>query len=427
MTFYTGLTILTELFMLAMSIHVLRYSGFTGGQKAWFLLTFGTIMLCSAAEYAVHCGVYDPKFALPLTVVTVLQFSAAPMLGILFSGALGLSRMWKVALIFLGLNLTVEALAVPFGWVFYFDQSGYSRGAYFIIYEIFYFVSLLYLAVNMVRVGRRFRHRDTVTIAMILVVLAAGIVPMTLFQIHITYMAIAISASLCYIYYNDLIQQDIQLELVTNQERMSRLQERIISGLANLIENRDTETGEHVVRTSRYVRALSEFAREDGVYSNQLSDHFIALMHRVAPLHDVGKIVVPDEILKKPGRLTEPEFDQIKRHASEGGRVIHEVLGGVADDEYLSVASEIAACHHERWDGRGYPNGLSGEEIPLSARIMAVADVFDALVSKRCYKAPMSPEEALGVMLEEAGTHFDPNLIRVLTDHRDEWIDLSRE
>ena len=427
MTFYTGLTILTELFMLAMSIHVLRYSGFTGSQKAWFLLTFDTIMLCAAAEYAVHCGAYDPKFALPLTVLTVLQFSAAPMLGILFSGALGLPRMGKVALIYLALNLAVEAVAAPFGWVFYFDQAGYSRGPFFVIYEVFYFISLLYLMINMIRTGRRFRHRDTITIGMVLMVLVAGIIPMTLIRIHITYLAIAISASLCYIYYNDLTQQDIQLALVANREKMSRLQEHIISGLANLIENRDLETGEHVARTSRYVRALSEYARADHVYADRLDDHFIDLIYRIAPLHDVGKIVVPDEILKKPGRLTDPEFEQIKRHASEGGRVIREVLEGVADDEYLALASEIAACHHERWDGRGYPHGLSGEEIPLSARIMAVADVFDALISERCYKKAMSPEEAFGIMREEAGTHFDPGLIRVLIDHRDEWIGMSRE
>ena len=424
MTFYTGLTILTELFMLAMSIHVLRYSGFTGRQKAWFLLTFGTVMLCAGAEYAVHCGAYDPKFAPVLTIVTALQFATAPMLGILFSGALGLPRMRKVALIYLGLNLVVEGIAAPFGWVFFFDQSGYNRGTYFIIYEVFYFISLLYLMINMIRVGRRFRHRDTITIGMILVVLAAGLVPMTLFQIHITYLAIAISASLCYIYYNDLIQQDIQLALVANQEKMSRMQEHIISSLANLIENRDMETGEHVARTSGYVRALSEFARADGFYADQLTDHFIDQLYRVAPLHDVGKIVVPDDILKKCGSLTESEFSQIKRHASEGGRVIREVLGGVAEDEYLALASDIAASHHERWDGKGYPNGLSGEAIPLSARIMAIADVYDAMISERCYKKALSTEEAFRIMGEEAGTCFDPLLIRALLDHRKEWIDM---
>jgi HD-GYP domain-containing protein (c-di-GMP phosphodiesterase class II) len=425
MTLYTGITLLSELFMLAMTIHVMRYSGITRTQKIWFLLTFVTVMLCAAAEYAVHCGVYDPKFAVPLTVLTVLQFSAAPLLGILFSGALGLPGQRKVTIPFLILNLLVETVAAPFGWVFYFNAEGYFRGELFILYEVLYFFSLVYLVVSMVRVGRRFRQRDRGTIVMILVVLVAGIIPMTLYKLNITYMAVAIGASLCYIYYNDLTQQDIQAELVANQEKMTQLQEHIISGLANLIERRDMETGEHVARTSSYVKALSEYAREDGVYAGQLDDHFISLMYRVAPLHDVGKIAVPDRILRKPGKLTEEEFEQMKRHASEGGRVVREVLSGVADDEYLAFASDVATCHHERWDGSGYPSGLAGESIPLSARIMSIADVFDALVSERCYKKAMPPEMAFEIIAQEAGTKYDPHLARVFLAHKDRFIDLS--
>ncbi len=422
MTFYAGIAILTELFMLAMSIHVIRYSGISKKQKAWFLLTFLTVMFCTAAEFAVHGAAYDLKYRNVLTVVTVLQFSAAPLLGLLFSGALGLPKQRTFAIVYFCLNLLVETVAAPSGRVFFFDHQGYHRGEYFIIYGAFYFFSLLYLVFSMIRVGKRFRHRDVGTIGMILVVLAAGIIPMTVFKINITYMAIAFGASLSYIYYNDLIQQDIQAELVANQEKMSAMQEHIISGLANLIESRDLETGEHVSRTSGYVKALSEFARSDGVYTEQLNDHFISLIYRAAPLHDVGKIVVPDHILKKPGKLTEEEFEQMKRHASEGGRVVREVLGGVTDDEYLSFASDVAACHHERWDGGGYPGGLSGEEIPLSARVMAIADVFDALIAERCYKKAMPPEKAFGIIREEMGTKFDPNLAGVFLEHGSEFV-----
>ena len=147
------------------------------------------------------------------------------------------------------------------------------------------------------------------------------------------------------------------------------------------------------------------------------------MMYRVAPLHDVGKIVVPDYILKKPGRLTPEEFEQMKRHASEGGRVVREVLNGVADEEYLSFASDVAACHHEKWNGKGYPNGLSGEDIPLPARIMAIADVYDALTSKRCYKEAMPPEKAFEIIREDAGTHFDPFLAEVFINHRNDFMD----
>ena len=421
MTFYAAIILMTELLMFAMTLHVLNYSGFTKKQKTWYLLTFLSIMLCAAAEFAVHCGIYDPMFALPLTILTVVQFSVVPVLGILFTGALGLYGREKFAIGFFLLSALAEIVCAPFGLVFYFNESGYFRGQYFIIYEAFYFVSLIYLVFSMVTVGKTFRHRDLWTIAMILVVLVAGILPMTLFKLNVTYIAVAISASLCYIYYNDLVQQDIQEELVANQKKISDMQEHMISGLANLIESRDMDTGEHIARTSAYVKTLAEDARADGVYADALDDRFISLLHTLAPMHDIGKIIVPDSILKKPGKLTKEEFEIMKRHAADGGTVVREVLNGVTDEDYLSFASDIATYHHEWWNGKGYPTGIAGEAIPLSARIMAIADVFDALISVRCYKTAMLPEQAFRVIEEEAGTHFDPNLVEVFIRHKGDF------
>ena len=421
MTFYAGAIILTELMMIAMTLHVLYYSGFTKLQKTWFLLTFGSIMLCAGAEFAVHCGYYNPKFAVPLTVLTVLQFSVAPALGVLFTGALGLEKQGRIAVAYLCVNLAVETVAAPFGWIFYFNEEGYFRGAGFMIYEAFYLVSLVYLVVCMVLIGKKFHNRDTRTIVMILVVLVAGILPMTLYKLNITYIAIAIGACLCYIYYNDLVQQDIQAELVANQQKMSRMQSHIISGLSNLIENRDLETGEHVVRTGDYVRTLAEDAAKDGVYTDVLNAQFIDKMQMLAPMHDIGKVVVSDSILKKPGRLTPAEYETMKKHATAGGAVVREVLGGVADEEYIAFAADLAAYHHEWWNGAGYPAGLSGAEIPLCARIMAIADVFDALISERCYKGPVPRETAFEIIRQEAGTHFDPQLVEVFLRHKDEF------
>ena len=421
MTFYMSAIILTELMMIAMTLHVLHYSGFTREQKTWYLLTFTAVMLCSAAEFAVHCGAYDRKFAVPLTVLTVLQFSVAPLLGVLFSGALGLPGQKKIAIGFFAVNFVVETVAAPLGWIFSFGADGYARGRLFLIYEAFYFVSLVYLIVSMVRVGRRFRNRDTRTIAMILVILVAGIVPMTVFKLNITYIAIAIGASLCYIYYNDLVQQDIQAALLANQAALSRMQSHIITGLASLIENRDVETGEHVLRTGAFVETLTRDAIRDGVYPDKLNEQFVSKMTTLAPMHDIGKIVVSDQILCKPGRLTPEEFEQMKKHASLGGDVIREVLEGVTTDDYLAFASDIATYHHERWDGTGYPRGLKGEEIPLAARIMAIADVFDALVSERCYKAPIPVDQSIKIIEEGAGTQFDPVLVAVFLRHREEF------
>lgn len=421
MTFYTSVIIMTELMMIAMLLHVLNYSGFTKTQKTWYLLTFISIMLCAAAEYAVHCGYYNPAYKIPLTVITVLQFSISPLLGVLFTGALGLTKQAKFAIFFVSASAVAEIISAPFGLIFYFDENGYQRGNYFFIYGIFYFVSLLYLIVCMTFVGKRFRHRDAVTIIMILVILVAGIVPMTLYKLNITYIAIALSASLCYIYYNDLVQQDIKSELVANQEKLTNMQGHIISSLASLIESRDTETGDHVSRTGAFVETLARDAIKDGVYTATLNERYVDMLRMLAPMHDVGKIVVSDKILRKPGKLTDEEYEQMKKHASAGGAVIREVLSGVADEEYLSLAADIATFHHEKWDGTGYPAGLSGENIPLSARIMAIADVFDALVSKRCYKEPIPVEEAFKIIEEDAGKRFDPKLAEVFLRRRDDF------
>ena len=422
MDFYAWTIILTELMMIAMMLHVINYSGFTKVQKTWYNLTFGAVMLCAACEFAVHCGYYKPAFAIPLTILTVIQFSIAPLLGVLFTGALGLHRQAKYASIFFSLNFLVELVLAPFGLVFYFNDEGYSRGDFFFIYIIFYFISLVYLVISMIVVGRRFNHRDFWTIGMILVILVAGIIPMTFFHINITYTAIGISASICYIYYNDLVQQDTKAELIKNQKKITEMQEKMISGLANLIENRDLDTGEHILRTSNYVRLIAVNSKKDGYYSDELTDHFVTLLCTLAPMHDIGKIIIPDNILKKPGRLTTEEFEIMKKHASAGATVVRDVLNGITDEEYLKFAQDIATYHHERWDGTGYPQGLKGEEIPLASRIMAIADVFDALISERCYKEPYSYEDAFAIIERESGTHFDPNLVKVFLDHRDEFI-----
>ncbi len=421
-SFYVNIIILTELMMLAMVLHVLTYSGFKKSQKIWFILTFVDVMFCAAAEFAVHCGVYSADFSVILTIITVLQFSLAPLLGVLFVGALGIPHQKRIAIGYLIVNLLIEITLAPFNLVFYFDQAGYNRGSAFMVYIAFYFVSLAYLIIGMIIVGMKFNHRDIFTILMVIVIIIAGIIPMVVYKINITYMAIGIAACICYIYYNDLVQQDIQKALVDNQKKISNMQSHMVSGLANLIENRDMDTGEHISRTSFYVKTLAQHAKNDGVYTDILDDHFIYLLYTLAPMHDIGKIIIPDSILKKPGKLTPEEFEEMKKHAAFGGNVVREVLNGVTDEEYVSFAADIATYHHERWDGTGYPKGLKENEIPLNARIMAIADVFDALVSERCYKKAMAPSEAIKIIKEESGSHFDPKLVEVFLKHKEEFI-----
>ncbi len=411
--------------MVAMAIHVLNYSGFTRTQKSWFIATFVAIAFCSIAEFFVHGGFYDVKFKIPLYIITVLQFSISPCLAMLFAGALGVKHQEKIATGYFAIGLIIETISAPFSWVFGFNADGYFRGNGFIVYEILYFLSLIYLLVMLIIVGRRFKHRDFWTILAVLVCLIAGIIPMTIFKLHVAYLAIALSACLCYVYYNDLITQDMNTELLNQQKKVSDMQVKIISGLANLIESRDTETGEHVIRTREYVKILAEDCRAEGFYTDILTDHYIDLLYTLAPMHDVGKIVVSDRILKKPGKLTPAEYEEIKKHAASGGKVVRQVLSGVTDEEYLSFASDIATYHHEWWDGRGYPFGLKGEDIPLCARIMAIADTFDALVSKRCYKDPIPVDEALKIMEEQSETHFDPTLLAIFLKHKEKYIEIN--
>ena len=427
MTFYISISIITLILTATMILHVVNYSGFVKREKIWYIITFSCIMFCSFAEFLVHCGAYDKRFKVILTIITIIQFSLAPLLGILFIGALGMKKQKKIGIVYFIVSASVEVICAPFKAIFYFNDEGYFRGDFFILYEIFYFVSLIYLVVCMFIVGQRFKKRDFSTIIMILIILVAGIVPMAIYKINVTYIAIAIAASLCYIYYNDLVQQDIKAELVKNQEKISSMQTRMISGLANVIENRDMDTGEHIVRTSMLVRMLAEYARMEGVYSDEIDNHFIDLLYSLAPMHDVGKIVIPDNILKKPGKLTEIEFEEMKRHASVGGDVVKEVLSGITDEDYLKFAADISTYHHEWWNGEGYPSGLKGEEIPLCARIMAIADVYDALISERCYKKAMSSDEAFKIIEEGSGSHFDPNLVKVFLNHKEEFINVDVE
>ena len=207
-------------------------------------------------------------------------------------------------------------------------------------------------------------------------------------------------------------------------ERKNSLQTRVIDALATLIETRDVSTGEHVIRTKKYVGMIAREMQKSDQYKDYLTDHVIQEIENAAALHDVGKIAVSDVILLKPGRLTPEEFEEIKKHSTKGGEVIRNIFSTFEDDAaFLKIAEDIAVSHHEKWNGTGYPAGLKGEDIPLPARIMAVADVFDALVSVRVYKAAMTPDAALDLIISESGSHFDPDIIRVVSGMRRALID----
>ncbi len=181
-----------------------------------------------------------------------------------------------------------------------------------------------------------------------------------------------------------------------------------MESMAAVAESRDPETGAHIKRTQHYVKAIAEQLKSAGEYSDTLTREYIDLLFASAPLHDIGKVGVPDKILLKPGKLTDSEFELMKKHAEYGKKIIYSTAKKIEGNNFLQIAGEIAYGHHEKWDGTGYPLGLAGQDIPLASRIMAVADVYDAMISRRCYKPPFPHEESIQYMREKRGKIFDP-------------------
>ncbi len=201
-------------------------------------------------------------------------------------------------------------------------------------------------------------------------------------------------------------------------ERIQRMQEVIIMEFAEVVEARDKSTGNHIKKTAEYVEAIARQLKAEGKFVNVLTDAYIEKLKRAAPLHDIGKIAVSDLILNKPGKLTDEEFTIMKSHTTEGWKILVKMVedaGDTIDADYLNESIDMAHYHHEKWDGSGYPTRIKGEDIPLSARIMAVADVFDALVAERVYKKPFTYEKAMQIIVEGAGKHFDPDIVETFT------------
>jgi putative two-component system response regulator len=204
----------------------------------------------------------------------------------------------------------------------------------------------------------------------------------------------------------------LEKEVEKRTHEVQIIQDVTIMAMASLAETRDNETGNHIRRTQNYVRALALQLHSHPRFAEQLSDDMIEMLYKSAPLHDIGKVGIPDAILLKPGKLTPEEFEIMKTHTTLGRDAIVAAENLIdAPSTFLRLAREIAHYHQEKWDGSGYPEKLAGEAIPLAARLMAVADVYDALISRRVYKPPFSREKSAGIIREGRGTHFDPDMV----------------
>lgn len=210
-------------------------------------------------------------------------------------------------------------------------------------------------------------------------------------------------------------------------EELQQTQDITILSLASLAETRDNETGNHILRTQRYVRILAEYLKDKPDFKDGLDIETIDLLYKSSPLHDIGKVGIPDKILLKPGKLTDEEFEIMKTHATLGGETLKIAEKRLGSNSFLGLAQEIARTHHEKWDGTGYPKGLKNGEIPVSGRLMAVADVYDALISKRIYKSAFSHQKAREIISDWRGKNFDPRMVDAFFAIEDQFQQIAEE
>ncbi len=223
---------------------------------------------------------------------------------------------------------------------------------------------------------------------------------------------------------NNYLEEEVQ----KRTEQMSQLQDVTIQAMASLAETRDQETGNHIRRTQLYVKLLATILSGKEKYKQILTPEVINIYYKSAPLHDIGKVGIPDNVLLKPARLTAEEFEIMKSHTVFGRNAIETAESALGQtDSFLQTAKEISHYHHEKWDGSGYPEGLKGEDIPLSARLMAIADVYDALISRRVYKDAMEHSDAIAIMKEGRGSHFDPELLDEFLAQESAFFKISQQ
>jgi len=213
---------------------------------------------------------------------------------------------------------------------------------------------------------------------------------------------------------------DIDEIIRERTSQLRRLQNSIISVLADMVENRDKGTGGHIERTSVYIKILIIEMKNRGVYTEEIQRWDVEKMISSAKMHDLGKISITDAIVNKPGKLTDEEYEIMKSHVKEGERIIDDIIARTGEGEFLRNAKLFAGYHHERWDGKGYPRGLKSDDIPLQGRIMAIVDVYDALVSDRPYKKAFTDNEAVEIIMQNSGTHFDPKIAEIFYEVRDQ-------
>ena len=411
-------------------IHITTSSNLQKEIKRYFTLIFPGLLICMSAQLArqIMEGLTGSIVRIILYMLPCIEGIAASgtaylMSLLLLTMAVPKNKAKKVeiflhALIaFYVIALIVGALT---GFAYSFDENNiYHRGDGYDVYNIVPIVTLLVGIIILIIYGKNINRRVRISFWSYVVAPVVAIIIQS-FSYGIQYIILATTASSVFMYFVILKNQTEIYEKQTKS--ISHMQNGLILVLADLVESRDKCTGDHIKKTAEYARIIMEQLKKDNIYTDELTDEFIEDVVRSAPLHDIGKIQIPDAILNKTSGLTDEEFEIIKSHTIAGKNIITSAIDMVSEESsgYLNEARNLAYCHHEKWDGKGYPQKLSGEDIPLSARIMAVADVFDALVSKRSYKEPLKFDDAVDLIKKESGTHFDPKIVDAFIKATDE-------
>ena len=329
------------------------------------------------------------------------------------------AEKWKRAVLFVPFLLTIMVVLLFLRQLEYRSGklSRYSMGIS--VYTCF-IMAALYVILTLILVFRRWDYMQSRSRYSILscILILAGVTGYQMMFPDTLISSIGVTLIILSAYLN---QED---PAVTE---LNRYNEEMVMGFATLIESRDENTGGHVKRTTRYVKLLSEELHRRGMYREILTKDYMKNLLLAAPMHDIGKIAVSDAILQKPGKLTDEEFEQMKMHAARGGEIIRKTFERIDDQQYLQIAYEIARHHHEKWNGRGYPDGLQSKEIPLCAQIMAIADVFDAVSADRCYRQALPLNQCFDIIEKGSGQDFNPILVEVFLDIRDKVEEITTQ
>ena len=351
--------------------------------------------------------------AMDVTVIITALYMYDQLIGIRKNDL----RKWGLFVLPGGLALILVAAGIGQLEFIQGVTTAYSMG--FSVYVSFatlivYYGSILYLIIT----RRRFLPREKVLGTLSFIVIAGVILTVQICLPEALLSSIFPTILLLGIYI-DFETPAIQKLTIYNNE--------IVEGFATMVESRDNNTGGHIKRTKAYVDLILRKMRHDKRYTYILNRDYLTDVSNAAPLHDIGKISTPDSILQKPGKLTDQEYAIMKEHAAKGGEIIRTAFHNLEDPEFRQIAYEVARYHHEKYNGKGYPDGLSGEQIPLHARIMAIADVFDAVSQKRCYRDAIPLEESFAIIEKGSGTDFDPALAGLFLDAREDVTQIVKE